>query len=63
MTFKVVVQLEDIDFEETFDSEREALVRAHAWKAENVGTVLITHEGKGAAHRPLLFDHLRNSNK
>jgi len=38
--------LDDIYFDETFDTELEALERAKAWTAANLGEVTITPEGK-----------------
>jgi hypothetical protein len=42
--FKVSTRLDDIYFDETFDTE--ALERAKAWTGANLGEVKITHDGK-----------------
>jgi hypothetical protein len=46
MPFKVSTRLDDIYFEETFDTELEALERAKTWTKANLGEVVIVHEGK-----------------
>jgi hypothetical protein len=46
MAFKVSTRLDDIVFDETFDTDLEALERAKVWTKANLGEVIITHEGK-----------------
>jgi hypothetical protein len=46
MAFKVSTRLDDINFDEKFDTELEALERAKAWTKASLGEVIITHEGK-----------------
>jgi hypothetical protein len=46
MTFKVSTRLDDIYFEESFDTELEALERAQSWTRAKLGDVVIVHEGK-----------------
>jgi hypothetical protein len=45
MTFKVSTRLDDIYFEETFDTDLEALERAQSWTRAKLGDVVIIHEG------------------
>ena len=46
MTFKVSTRLNDIYFEETFDTELEAMERAQSWTRAKVGDVVIVYDGK-----------------
>jgi len=46
MTFKVSTRLDDIYFEETFDTDQEALERAQSWTRAKLGDVVIVHKGK-----------------
>jgi len=46
MTFKVSTRLDDICFDETLDTQLEALERARAWTKARLGEVIIEHEGK-----------------
>jgi hypothetical protein len=46
MTFKVSTRLDDIYFEETFDTGLEALEQAKRWTRAELGDVVIVYEGK-----------------
>ena len=46
MTFKVSTRLDEIYFEETFDTDLEALERAKSWTRAKLGDVVIVYEGK-----------------
>jgi hypothetical protein len=46
MTFKVSTRLDDIYFDETFDTDVEALERARAWTKARLGEVIIEYDGK-----------------
>jgi hypothetical protein len=46
MTFKVSTRLDDIYFDETFDTDLEALERAKAWTKARLGEVTIVHKEK-----------------
>jgi len=43
---KVSARLEEIDFDETFDTGFKALERAKAWAKARLGEVLFEHDGK-----------------
>ena len=46
MTFKVSIRLDDIFFDETFDTDLEALERAKAWTKARLGEVTIAHNAR-----------------
>ena len=46
MTFKVSTRLDDICFDETFDTDLEALERAKAWTKARLGEIIIVDQGK-----------------
>ena len=46
MSFKVATRLDDIYFDETFDTEPEAVECAKAWTRAKLGEVIINHAGR-----------------
>jgi hypothetical protein len=46
MTFKVSTRLDDIYFDERFDTDIEALERALSWTRARLGEVIIVHDDK-----------------
>lgn len=46
MPFKVSTRLHDIFFEETFDTELEAMERGQSWTRAKLGDVVIVYEEK-----------------